>query len=282
LSKDPRNQFQQLNKHPFVAKIEQVARVIGLSAEDFQTWQVEVKQGFTSRNLPALTIHDYKDLSGPDDIHGVLLDPRCFLESFNTQSNIIAGLTTNQIRFQSHLTQVLASQARMERKMDRLMHYFEDRVIATPKNAIQDHVMDYDVLMTQHKNNLTPMSLFNLWFKENLAVSYKKLPHKTNSHRNTYIRHKAAIRCMLKFASRYPGERPTAAIHLGKWERELSIISNDAVLKAFESLKDLRTNKGHTKPFVVTDLVKLVTAPLVIGLPWPPGMPEDAIQIFQK
>jgi hypothetical protein len=89
-----------LNKHPFIAKIEQeVARVIGITAEDFKTWQVGVKQ----------------DLSGPDDIHGVLLDQRCFLESFNIQSNIIAGLSTNQVRFQSSLSRVLASQARMEK-----------------------------------------------------------------------------------------------------------------------------------------------------------------------
>jgi hypothetical protein len=282
LSKDPRNQFQQLNKHPFVAKVEQVAMVIGLTAEDFKTWQVEVKQGFTSRNLPALTIHDYKDLSGPDDIHGVLLDPRCFLESFNTQSNIIAGLSTNQVRFQSGLSHVMAGQARLEKKMDRLIQYFEEREFPTPQNAIKDHTIDYDVLMIQHKKDLTPLSLFHLWFKENLTVSYNRLQNKSRTHRNTYNRHKAAIGCILKFSSIYPSEKPTAANQIGKWEVDLSNIANEAFLKAVENLKELRKDKVHDKLFVITDLVKLGSDPLVVGRPWPLCMPESAILLFNK
>jgi hypothetical protein len=282
LSKNPRNQFQELNKHPFVAKIEQVATVIGLSPDDFKMWQVEVKQGFSSRNLPALTINDYKDLSGPDDIHGVLLDPRCFLESFNAQSNIISSLSTNQVRFQSGLSQVMAVQARLEKKMDRLINYFEEKVIAKPLNGIQDHTIDYDVLMIQHKKDLTPLSLFNLWFKENLTVSYNRLQNKSRSHRNTYIRHKAVIGCILKFANRYPSEKPTTANHLGQWEGDLSNIANDAIIQAMEILKVLRKDSDHDKMFVMTDFVKLGTSPLVVDRAWPLGMPEGAIHLFTK
>jgi hypothetical protein len=62
----------------------------------------------------------------------------------------------------------------------------------------------------------------------------------------------------------------------------LSNIANEAFLKAVENLKELRKDKVHDKLFVITDLVKLGSDPLVVGRPWPLCMPESAILLFNK
>jgi hypothetical protein len=147
-----------------------------------------------------------------------------------------------------------------------LQHIIDVAVKASTKDKASNALKHFEVYASQHFGK----------------IIYNRLQNKSRSHRNTYSCHKAAIGCILKFASRYPSEKPTDPNQIGKWEGDLSQIANKAILKANANLKLLRKENDHDKMFVITDLVKLGLAPFVVGQAWPLGMPEGAIQLFNK
>lgn len=202
LSKEPNKAFEDPKQHPVVSKISQVCQEIGLSEIQFAIWQDEIKKGFVSRNLPALSLAECEDMIGSPDYNGVLMDPRCFLTAFNDLANVVMATNNRQIMMDAKMSKVLSQQSTILNNLQAIMEgqarmLSSNTLIQLTTERQQDPPLNYNIILKQ-KCNLTPAKLYSCWFLDRLKESYEQLEKKTSSNRSSFSRNKSAMYALIK------------------------------------------------------------------------------------
>jgi hypothetical protein len=299
LAREPTGMYNVLNKHPFVSRIQQALRECDVPVGLFKNWQVDIKQAFMSKNLAALSMSDCHNLGGAPDFHGVLMDPRCFLEAFNDLANFTRGLGTNQMTILNKVNRGLMQMSEIKAQNDKILQ-MNDKILqmlegkretksrglhGVSNDVEEEHVMDYEALMKLHDHNLSPLKLFELWFEEKMPASYSNLLPKSASARNKFTRQKTCMGVLLKFTNTYPLSKPSQPHLLVGWKHELNKIGVEALELVHDKLSvelgKAKKARIANQTITNTDLLKLKKNPIVASRSWPVSMPSEAKLWFE-
>jgi hypothetical protein len=230
---------------------------------------------------------DCHNLGGAPDFHGVLMDPRCFLEAFKDLANFTRGLGTNQMTILNKVNQGLMQMSEIKAQNAKILELLEAKGETKARGPHEisnddkeEHVMDYEALMKLHDHNLSPLKLFELWFEEKMPASYSNLQPKSASARNKFTRQKTCMGVLLKFTNTYPLSKPSQPHLLVGWKHELNKIGVDAVELVHDMLSvELGKSKKAriaNQAITNTDLLKVKKNPIVASRSWPVSMPSEA------
>ena len=119
LRQEPDSRFECLENHLFVATIKEKLGYAGVSEATFEAWRKEVQTGFFNRNLPALAIQNWprhlNDRTNP--FHQVMMDPRCFVDHFNSLAAHYTSLHSQSCQQQSAIANLTSTVSNLQAQM---------------------------------------------------------------------------------------------------------------------------------------------------------------------
>lgn len=119
---EPSGKFTALEKHHFVCSVKEKLNLAAVSDSTFEAWKKEVKIGFFNRNLPALPIQNFPRYLGDhtNQFHEVIMDPRCFVDQFNSLAAHYQALHATVAQQQTTLNNLHGSLSNLREDMSGL------------------------------------------------------------------------------------------------------------------------------------------------------------------
>ena len=264
LALHPDNKFECLENHLFVATIKEKLSLAGVTDDVFDAWRKEVRVGFFNRNLPALAIqrfpHHLGDVNNP--FSQVMMDPRCFMDHFNSLSAHYMGLHRQSCQQQTSignltiLVQNLQAQVHTQNQLlERVTLALEggNQIVSTTAIPVspstagspsksppeKDYIKRFSVGYNALGKGCSISERFQFFFSTRARDGYERDKiHETTSNvddatkkkiRNDFTRLKKTVKLMLLFCDSYPTERPSGdAAALSKWLTSLRELGDNA------------------------------------------------------
>lgn len=277
---------EQPESHIFIARVKSSLTACGISGETFDLWKKGVKDNFLSRNWYARPL---SELSFDGEGNGVCIDCRpllTYVQELGTKYHCLAQQQATMVtEMRSHSSLIQSLLQRMDDFLSTLVPSVPPQVqqlsqaIAPACN--KPTVVPFHVLISKynHKTQLSPDTLFAIWFEEDLPLSYdltrsselgKVDLAKLGTKFSTW---KSAMTVLLKFVETYPPEKPDPGTKEWKiWHRQLKRRAFQAVesTKLVLQLKSVSINTLKQKKSSVS------------GKAWPPGMGEADKKWFEN
>ena len=264
LQTEPDGKFACLENHLFVATIQERLAMAGVSNNVFDAWRKEVQVGFFNRNLPALAIQNFPrhlgDVSNP--FHQVMVDPRCFIDHFNSLAAHYMGLHSQVSQQQTaigNLTSLVRNlQGQVQSQNDLLarltvlletgqptVHPVSPSVSGSPAklspssstdgSTVEAYVKRFSVAARTLGKGCSISDRFVFFFAECARAGYEKdkavadIDAKERTKiRNDFTRLKRTVKLMLLFCDSYPGERPSDPAELPDWLASVRLLGCSA------------------------------------------------------
>ena len=282
LQGEPDNKYECLENHLFVSTVREKLDSAGVSQEVFDKWKSEVQTGFFNRNLPALAIQNFPrhmgEVSNP--FHQVMMDPRCFVDQFNSLAAHYQGLHAQSCQQQSAIGNLTAMvhqlQCQLQNQTELLVKLFHQgtptsvpvspSAAGSPQQAAQqqlDFSQEEDQVTTEPfvkrfsvgytslpTKGCTIADHFYYFFSDRARAGYEKdksmemTPKERTRIRNHFVRLKRTVKLMLFFCEEYPRERPSNAQELSVWLSELRAMGALAEVQMREVLYPDEPNKN--------------------------------------
>ena len=101
-----RNRFY--HDHLFVCRVKQALDRAHIGEVQFDGWLSEARNAFMCRNIPGVPIEKFS-LYGVGK-NTILMDPRCFVDHFNTISHVVQNMNVNMQRLQHQVSDIRRNQ----------------------------------------------------------------------------------------------------------------------------------------------------------------------------
>ncbi|KAG7349398.1 hypothetical protein IV203_011995 [Nitzschia inconspicua] len=201
----PEDIYNNASHHRFVHRVENALRSAKVSQKTFESWQLEIRRGFASRNAPALPIEALRT-QYPKIVDNFYVDTRTFTDHYNQLA----------VCFQS--------------LHDRIGIDYQNGPLQKTCKIDSGMVLPFSVSYEHLKRNPRLLDVFIYFFEQDAKQGYysemqpAKLKSDEKLRKNViakFGRVKKIVKLMLMNVGSYPGKKPTDPKDLVEWQENL-------------------------------------------------------------
>ena len=299
LQQEPENRFERVEDHFFVATIQDKLQASGVDGATFEAWKKEVRIGFFNKNLPALAIQDFPrhlgDTANP--FHQIMMDPRCFVDHFNSLAAHYMGLHSQVCQQQTSIGNLTAMvngmQVQLQRQNELIREMatsLQNRPAVVPVSPSDTSSPPLSPRRSSRKSRPSPSSTPTKPFIKRFSVAFQTLTKgctiadrfvfffaeraragydedkaldmdatETKKVRNDFTRLKRTVRLMLLFCDAFPSEKPNDPTELASWLAALREMATQAEATMRSLLYPDNPNKVMTQSALTGKAISMVT-----------------------
>lgn len=272
LKSHPLGTFGDPCDHLFVSTVAGCLQKAGVSKETFCAWKKEVKEGFFNRNAIALPIENFpRELLESSFCTGkLLMDPRCFVDHFNTLAQSVMSLNNQYFQVLQTLKDVRQNSDRQFENLEKLVRSQGLGVVSRRGEDGEEvdgalvpeeeaYVNKYTVSSRRWRKNGNVRDYFFHFFDSRAMQGYQKdlddpgwskKPDKEGV-KARFGRLKRTVKLMLMYCDGFPEERPVDPLLYAQWCRAVETMAEGAEAIIRMDVMELDSTKILTQGILI-------------------------------
>jgi hypothetical protein len=304
IQQHPEDAYSNIDHHPFIHRVNDALRSAKVSQETFETWQLEIKRGFASRNSNALPIESLHK----EEADKIYIDTRSFTDHYNQLVACYQSLhgtcvvQGEQIGAMSRRIDALEGELkeeRIERKRSiELLESIADRIAVDyqkgsplkSRKTDDDEscmVLPFSISHEHLKRNPRPADVFVYFFSQQARRGYYAEMQTTKSKADEkkrkatiakFARVKKIVKLLLLNLGSHPGNKPTDPKPLAAWLENLLKLGNQAEQNLYVYFGD---DKVAWEKFNMTNVLNATdVCKQILQKELPDNTPCEELQFF--